>query len=813
MFADPTIVTQPLSLTNAIGTPATFSVDATGTPPLSYQWRKGSTSIAGATDSAYAIASVVGADAASYTVRITNGVGATVLSAAAVLSTPPHITVEPKHKTNSCGTTATFTVTATGSSSLRYQWYSNNVALAGKTTASCGVANVQATSPVSQYHVVVTNNFGLVTSASANLYLKPTITDDVDDLSIPNGSLATFCVVACGSDTLTYQWRKSSVNIVGATDSCYSVTANLSTIGNYSVVVSSPYGTDTSGTGTLTLSDAPAITSQPAPIIAEFGDTAIFTVTATGVNPLHYQWRKNGVAISGANASAHTISPVTSADAANYSVVITNISGTITSANAGLFTKPEITVQPKNRTNNCGENVTFGVTADGSTPLRYQWYSNNVAIPGKTASTCSVQAITPTDPLSEYHVVVTNAYGMVTSSVVNLCIEPSITLNPANNAACDGNPVSFCVSVCGSPTLTYQWTFNGVNISGATESCFVTNATSSSSGWYAVAVSNPFGNVTSGSAYLTHIPTAPTISTHPSSQTAIAGHLVQFAVGATGSGLSYHWYKDGVIAPGLNAATISFLNVDEADAGTYHVVVSNLCGTATSSSAVLTVTSPNCTSPTTPMLAWWKGENNMNDSSGNGYHGSGSPTYGAGLVTNAFYSGFTAGTTVGNFGTNDFSIELWMRPDGLRYLSSQLLVSKRDGCGAGPYFEVWYSSHARILSFYMSDDSSGVTNALGIVSTNNTFVDHDNRFRHIAAVRQGTNILLYVDGALNGSSSALPLLNITNAGELRVGGAGVSLCKSAFRGMLDEVTLYDGALSASEVADLYNAASAGKCTP
>jgi glucose/arabinose dehydrogenase len=81
---------------------------------------------------------------------------------------------------------------------------------------------------------------------------------------------------------------------------------------------------------------APVITNQPQSQTISQGNAVTFTVTATGTNPLSYQWRKNGVSIAGATNSSFTIANVAPGDAGQYSVVVTNSAGTATSNNAAL---------------------------------------------------------------------------------------------------------------------------------------------------------------------------------------------------------------------------------------------------------------------------------------------------------------------------------------------------------------------------------------------------------------------------------------------------------------------------------------------
>ncbi len=117
---------------------------------------------------------------------------------------------------------------------------------------------------------------------------------------------------------------------------------------------------------TYTTSHAPVITNQPQSITVSQGHSASFSVTATGTAPLSYQWKKNGVAISGAGNSTYTISSVATADAAKYSVVVRNASGSVTSNNATLtVTAPnqppiaKITAPAAGATYTAGDTIKF----------------------------------------------------------------------------------------------------------------------------------------------------------------------------------------------------------------------------------------------------------------------------------------------------------------------------------------------------------------------------------------------------------------------------------------------------------------------
>jgi hypothetical protein len=146
-------------------------------------------------------------------------------------------------------------------------------------------------------------------------------------------------VTATGSPPLQYQWRKNGANIPEATNSSYTTPATVATDNGslFSVVVSNGGGSVTSNNAKLTVNTPPSITTQPADTTVRVGHTAKFTVTATGTTPLSYQWKKNGVNITGATKASYTTPPTTLADNGSlFAVVVSNRIGSVTSNNATL---------------------------------------------------------------------------------------------------------------------------------------------------------------------------------------------------------------------------------------------------------------------------------------------------------------------------------------------------------------------------------------------------------------------------------------------------------------------------------------------
>ena len=141
-----------------------------------------------------------------------------------------------------------------------------------------------------------------------------------------------------GVQTLGYQWRKGGVAIAGATTSAYAkAVAAVADAGVYDLVITNAYGTATSVPVTVSVVSyfPPLVLQQPVARSVFAGRTAQFSVVADG-GQLAYQWNKGGTPISGATTTQLVISPVSVADAADYSVTVSNPAGSTNSVNAHL---------------------------------------------------------------------------------------------------------------------------------------------------------------------------------------------------------------------------------------------------------------------------------------------------------------------------------------------------------------------------------------------------------------------------------------------------------------------------------------------
>ena len=617
----PSISAQPQTQAVVQGGSVTFNVVASGTAPLSYQWRFGGNPIAGETFSSYTRTNVQLADAGSYSVVITNIAGVLVsVDAVLTVNIPPSITTGPVDQSVNQGSGATFNVVATGTATLSYQWRFNNNPISGATSSSYTRANSQ-TGDAGSYSVMVTNAFGSATSANAvlSVIVPPSITGQPQSLIASENQTVNFSVAVSGTAPLHYQWRLNEADILDATGSDYSLeSAQTSDAGTYSVVVANSAGSITSAPAILTVMTPPSITTQPISQTKTAGTTASFSVIAAGTAPLTYQWNKgtnslvNGGNVSGATSPQLTLSNLVQTNAGDYFVVMANGAGQATSAVATLvvIVQPAILSQPGSQTGVLGEAVNFSVTATGGA-LAYQWKKGTLAladgekVSGATSAILTLSNLATNDA-GTYSVVVTNVAGTTSSTgaILTVLNPPTIKTQPLNRTNNAGTTAAFTVLATGSAPLSYQWKkgtnnlVNGGNIFGATTATLtITAVTSLNAGDYSALVSSPAGSISSATATLTVL-FKPQILTQPTGLTNNAGTMAIFDVVAAGGNLGYRWKRgtnlnDGGTIFGAMTSSLTLSNVLARDAATnYSVLITNAAGSSSSVLVKLVVISP-----------------------------------------------------------------------------------------------------------------------------------------------------------------------------------------------------------------------------
>ncbi|MEI6786536.1 MAG: immunoglobulin domain-containing protein, partial [Verrucomicrobiota bacterium] len=500
----PAITVQPQSRTNLLGTTATFNVTASGTEPLSYQWRFNNTNlvdglrISGAASPSLGLSTAQTNDAGNYTVIITNAFGSvtsqvavlTILAQALPMGRVVHWG-NTNHGEGNVPAELTNVVAIAAGDDYALAVKSDGTVAAwgetanpfGQTDVPVGLSGVIAVAADSMHSVALKadgtvvawggNQFGqtnvpsglnnvvaISARSSSSLALRANGTvaawgHDADGQNAPPAGLSNVVAVAKGcafslalkADSTVVAWGDNSRGQTTLPDGLTNVVAiaagcehSLALLNNGTVI----------GWG-LSVANPPAGLSNVVAISAGVYHNLALKLDGTVVcwgdgyrgNTVPPPGLSNVIAIA---AGFSSFALVTGAD-------------------------PSIALQPQSRTNIAGTAATFSVTVTGTTPLGYQWLKNGVNlanggnVSGATSASLILANVQPMDA-ANYQAVVTNAAGSVTSAVATLTVlvMPTITGQPQSRTNMAGTTATFSVTATGTDPLSYQWRKGGVNL-------------------------------------------------------------------------------------------------------------------------------------------------------------------------------------------------------------------------------------------------------------------------------------------------------------------------------------------------------------
>jgi hypothetical protein len=183
------------------------------------------------------------------------------------------------------------------------------------------------------------------------------------------GSTVTFNATVTGSEPMSYSWQFNGTNLTGAQSETLTLT-NVQTeqSGTYVLVASNAAGSTASAPANLEVVVPPAITAQPSNELALIGSSVQLSVTASGTQPLTYQWQFNGTNLDGARGVTLTIDNVQASQAGSYSVAVSNDGGSTNSTAAMLTVVKRPNLVPHPPTNN----GLFTFTLQGDAGMNYE---------------------------------------------------------------------------------------------------------------------------------------------------------------------------------------------------------------------------------------------------------------------------------------------------------------------------------------------------------------------------------------------------------------------------------------------------------
>jgi hypothetical protein len=432
---------------------------------------------------------------------------------------------------------------------------------------------------------------------------------------------------------------------------------------------------------------------------------------------------------------------------------------------------PVITQQPVASTNvSQGSILTVAAAATGNPAVAYQWYdTNNVPVPGQTNATLVISNIQTSD---SYYLNVTNAFGSVDSTViaVNVVSGLNVNLGPASQTLYAGETTTYAVFALGTVPFYYQWLTNGVDVPGATSSS------------YALVV--PLGSLTVSCTVSNAYNGGTVITAGPVSLTGIASPTNLYPAHVLGNNPIAYWRLDESPDNGAgNDGTVAYDYVGGHN-GAYNNVILGLPGY-----------NPSVDADTSAKFGIFAASNSY---------------MGELNQTNAGLPPIDFSTPSG--GNAELSVEAWVNVTNTSQISGAGIVTKGYGNG-GEQFDLDVVSDFR---FFVRDAAGGTH---GLVST---IAPASNVWYHIVAVWDGANgaEYLYINGVTNAvatgistglglfatttTNTALPGETLVSIGA-RTSGEATNVYDLQFKGRIDDVAIYNYALSPVQVRADYEA--------
>jgi hypothetical protein len=444
-----------------------LEANTTGSPAdgvIRYQWRLNGVAIRGAMRPKFEIPLVSLVHAGSYDVVVSNNYERVVSSPCAVqvAETTRIVTQPPSLTTVNPGESVRLAVVLNNTDGVTYQWIHGigraSTVLAGQTASTLVIQSAKA-SDAGVYMLIMTTPSGRISSSLArvNVNLPVVITQNPSSTPVLKpGDSVTLSVKATGTGPLAYQWLRNDAPIAGASGSTFTIAAvSAADAADYRVAITNVVSTSPvlSGVATVSVLSPPVITKQPAdlkldqwaaktvsganaPLTSEESQRQnasleLTVETAQDLPPnaqLTYQWRKNGMPITGGTLATLKRDFLSVYDTGLYDVEVTEKLGSLLvgstvsrQAVVVVHERPVFTVPPASLVVAPGGTASFGALAAGTPPLLYAWRKGGSASVLMSSSTLQLRGVDLPDAGS-YTLTVTGPTGKTATATVELTV-------------------------------------------------------------------------------------------------------------------------------------------------------------------------------------------------------------------------------------------------------------------------------------------------------------------------------------------------------------------------------------------------------
>lgn len=552
------------------------------------------------------------------------------------------LTTQPVSKTACEGENVSFVSAGSGSPVIRWQVSTDGSTwqnVPNGTGATLTLPAVTMSLNGNRYRVIYTSSCsGDITSNTVTLTVNsaPTFMTSILPQTVCAGQSATFSFQMTGTPTPSIRWETSANNgtnwttVPGATTTTLvldNVQPSLNGVLVRAVLSNTCRQNVLSNNTLLTVNAGPTVQTQPQSMNACSGSTVVFQASASGIPVPVVQWQVNSGGIwqdvVGAITTTLTLQNVSPLQSGfQYRVVFVNPCGT-TVSNAATLTVGstiQITAQPQNTTVCEGQNAVITVVAAGIPTPTVVWRQSTDAvnwtvIPSQTNTTLTLPTVPASSNGLKLQAILSNLCTPgVTTNTITLTVQsaPAVTLQPQDVITCIGQTAVFRVQTSGSPAPSIQWQQNiggtWENMPGKTSAELQLNDVRLEQGntQYRVVLANPCSTGVASSSVRLYLLTSPTVALQPQDVAVCEGGSAIVQVGVSGVPTpSVQWQtssNNGSTWDNVAQATSAVLTLGsigrDRDNALFRAVLTNTCGTVTSTSARLTVnTAPEIAVP------------------------------------------------------------------------------------------------------------------------------------------------------------------------------------------------------------------------